>query len=59
MNSFWKSILKGVRNFVLYGIAYVLIGLMAVHPTWESLTLGTIFNVVYHWINDATGSKLP
>ena len=59
MNSFYGSIVKGIRNFILYGVGYLLVGLMAVHPTWESLTLGTILNIIYHWIVDATGVKLP
>ena len=42
-NSVWKSLLHGVIALVLFAIPAVL----AIHGSWQDLTIGGILNLIY------------
>ena len=52
MYSWKKSVWKGIKQILIFGIPYLAAWLVQFHPEVSSLTIGTILNIVFNYLKN-------
>ena len=55
--SFKKTLLKGVKYFIIFGIPFLVNQFIFAYPEWAQLTLGSILVMIANWGKNWAGLR--
>ena len=56
--SFWLGLWKGVRSFIIFALAAIIVGLIGNYPDIMNLTLGAVLTIILNWLKFKTGLRI-